>query len=48
MAFGFAGGLGPSLKAGDLVAATRIHEEEGSPIECDREMLAAVQTIASN
>ena len=47
LAFGFAGGLDPVLKAGDLVAATRIQEEDGPPIECDREMLAAVRMAAS-
>ena len=47
MAFGFAGGLDPSLTAGDLVTATLIHEEGGPPIECDREMLATVETIGS-
>ncbi len=47
MAFGFAGGLDPSLKPGDLVTATRIHEEGGPPIGCDREMLDAVETVAS-
>ena len=47
VALGFAGGLDPTLKVGDLVTATQIQEESGPPIECDREMLARVQTIAS-
>ena len=47
VALGFAGGLDPTLKVGDLVTATQIQEEAGPPIECDREMLATVETIAS-
>ena len=47
VALGFAGGLDPTLKVGDLVTATQIQEEAGPPIECDREMLSRVQIIAS-
>ena len=47
MAFGFAGGLAPSIKSGDLVTATQIHEEGGPPIQCDQEMLDAVEAVAS-
>lgn len=47
VALGFAGGLDPALKPGDLVTATEIHEESGAPIECDPEMLDTVETVAS-